>query len=86
MSAPRTIRRTAAFAAASAAASAAAAAVLFGLGGSAAADPPAMDFDPCSNSLDQVTQWPGTLGDGSTHFSDPYESYLLRQPACTSTP
>jgi hypothetical protein len=82
MSAPRTIRRTAAFAAASAAA----ATVLFGLGGSAAADPPAMDFDPCSNSLDQVTQWPGTLGDGSTHFSDPYESYLLRQPACTSTP
>ena len=78
MSAPRTNRRTAAFAAASAVA----ATVFFGMGGSAAADPPAMDFDPCSNSLDQVTQWPGTLGDGSTHFSDAYESYLLRQPAC----
>jgi hypothetical protein len=82
MSAPRTTRRTAAFAAATAVA----ATVLFALGGSAAADPPAVDFDPCTNTLSQVTQWPGELGDGSTHFSDAYESYLIGQPACTPLP
>jgi hypothetical protein len=50
----------------------------------AAADPPGADFDPCANTLAQVTQWPGTLADGSTHVSDAYDSYLGRQPACTS--
>jgi hypothetical protein len=78
MSALRTIRRTAALAA-----TAVVATVLFGTGGPAAADPPAVDFDPCTNSLSRVTQWPGELGDGSTHFSDAYESYLLGQPACS---
>jgi hypothetical protein len=48
----------------------------------AAADPPGADFDPCANTLAQVTQWPGTLADGSTHVSDAYDSYLGRQPAC----
>jgi hypothetical protein len=50
----------------------------------AAADPPAADFDPCTNTLALVSQWPGTLGDGSIHFSDAYDSYLSRQAACTS--
>jgi hypothetical protein len=81
MSAPRTIRHTAALAA-----TAVAATVLLGTGGSAAADPPAVDFDPCTNTLSQVTQWPGELGDGSTHVSDAYESYLLGQPACNPVP
>jgi hypothetical protein len=81
MSAPRTSRRTAAFAATAVVATA-----LFVLSGPAAADPPAVDFDPCTNTLSQVTQWPGELGDGSTHFSDAYESYLLRKPACQPTP
>jgi hypothetical protein len=59
--------------------------MLLGLG-PAMADPPGVDFDPCSNTLSQVTQWPGTLGDGSIHVSDSYESYLLRQPACNAAP
>lgn len=50
----------------------------------AAADPPGADFDPCTNTLARVTQWPGTLGDGSTHVSDAYNSYLAGQPACSS--
>ena len=81
MSALRTTRHTAALAA-----TAVATTVLFGLGGSASADPPAVDFDPCTNTLSQVTQWPGELGDGSIHFSDAYESYLIGQPACTPAP
>ena len=81
MSAPRTTRRSTALAAAAGIT----ASVLIGLG-PAAADPPALDFDTCSNSLQKVTTWPGTLGDGSTHFSDAYESYLLRQPACNPVP
>lgn len=81
MSAPRSTRSAAALAAAGITAS-----VLLGLGGPALADPPAVDFDPCSNSLQNVTQWPGTLGDGSTPFSDGYESHLLRQAACNRLP
>lgn len=81
MSAPSTTRR--AFAAASAAV---AAGLLFTLGGSAAADPPAVDFDPCVNTLERAGQWPGTLGDGSRAFSDGFDSYLSRQPACNPAP
>jgi hypothetical protein len=81
MSAPRTPHSSAALAAATVFG----VTVLLGLG-PAAADPPAVDFDPCTNTLSQVTQWPGTLGDGSTHFSDSYEGYLLRQPACNPAP
>jgi hypothetical protein len=77
MSAPRTTRRTAA-----AAATAVVATVLFGLGGPAAADPPAVDFDPCVNTLDRAARWPGVLGDGSRTFSDGFDSYLSRQTAC----
>jgi hypothetical protein len=50
----------------------------------AAADPPWEDFDACANTLARVSVWPGTLGDGSIHFSDAYDSYLSRQPACSS--
>ena len=80
MSAPRTTRR--AFAAASAAV---AAGLLFTLGG-AAADPPAVDFDPCVNTLDRAGQWPGTLSDGSRVFSDGFDGYLGRQSACNPVP
>jgi hypothetical protein len=74
MSARRIPRRTAVLIAA--------ATGLIGLAGPAAADPPAVDFDPCANTLNHVTQWPGELGDGSTHYSDGFESSLLRLPAC----
>jgi hypothetical protein len=60
--------------------------VLFILGGAAAADPPAADFDPCSNTLERAGQWPGELGDGSRHVSDGFDSYLSRQPACQPLP
>jgi hypothetical protein len=56
--------------------------MLFGLSASAAADPPAVDFDPCANTLDRAGHWPGELGDGSRHFSDGFDSYLSRQAAC----
>ena len=61
---------------------AATASVLFILGGAASADPPALDFDACTNTLSQVTQWPGTLCYGSRHISDGFDSYLSRQPVC----
>jgi hypothetical protein len=81
MSAPRTARRTLA-----AASAAVVAGVLFTMSGPAAADPPAVDFDPCVNTLDRAGQWPGTLSDGSRVFSDGFDSYLGRQPACNPTP
>jgi hypothetical protein len=78
MSAPRTIHHTIA----GAVAAAATGSVLLLLGGAAAADPPAVDFDPCANTLERAAQWPGTLGDGSRHYSDGFDSYLSRQPVC----
>jgi hypothetical protein len=81
MSAPRITRRTI-----GAASAAVVAGVLLTLGGPAAADPPAVDFDPCANTLARAEQWPGTLGDGSRAFSDGFASYLSRQPACNPVP
>jgi hypothetical protein len=81
MSAPRPARRTLA-----AASAAVAAGVLLTLGGSAAADPPAVDFDPCVNTLERAGQWPGTLGDGSRVYSDGFDGYLGRQSACNPVP
>jgi hypothetical protein len=86
MSAPRIPRRAIAIATAATAAVSAAAGVLFSLGGPAAADPPAVDFDPCVNTLDRAGQWPGALDDGSRLFSDGFDSYLSRQPACSPVP
>lgn len=83
MSAPRTTRRPAAWTAAITATVSAAAVVLLGLTGPAAADPRGVDVDPCADTLSQVTRWPGTSGDGSTHYSDAYQSYLLSQGVCT---
>jgi hypothetical protein len=56
------------------------------MGGSAAADPPAVDFDPCVNTLERAGQWPGTLSDGSRVFSDGFDGYLGRQSACNPVP
>jgi hypothetical protein len=78
MSTPRTTHHTIA----GAVTATATAAVLCVLGGAAAADPPALDFDPCANALERAAQWPGTLGDGSRHVSDGFDSYLSRQPVC----
>ena len=78
MTAPRTTHHTIA----GAVTAAATASVLFVLGGAAAADPPAVDFDPCANTLQRAAQWPGELGDGSRVFSDGFDSYLSRRPAC----
>ena len=78
MSAPRSTHHTIA----GAVTAAATASALFILGGSAAADPPAVDFDPCANTLERAAQWPDTLGDGSRHVSDGFVSYLSRQPVC----
>jgi hypothetical protein len=60
--------------------------MLLTLGGPAAADPPGVDFDPCVNTLERAGQWPGTLGDGSRLFSDGFDTYLSRQPACDPVP
>lgn len=81
MSVPRTTRRTVALAAASGVVATA----LFTLGAPAAADPPAVDFDVCDNTLQRAGVWPGELGDGSRPFSDGFDSYLSRQPACAGT-
>ena len=79
MFAPRTTRRTIA-----AATAAVAAGLLLTLSGPAAADPPGVDFDPCTYTLDRAAEWPGELSDGSRHFSDGFDSYLSRQTACSS--
>ena len=57
--------------------------LLLTLGGPAAADPPALDFDPCVNTLERAGQWPGVLSDGTRLYSDAFDSYLSRQPACS---
>jgi hypothetical protein len=49
---------------------------------SAAADPPALNVDPCAQELAKAAEWPGTDSDGFRFFSDAYDSYLGRQPAC----
>ena len=54
--------------------------------GVAAADPPALDRDPCSVTIAAAGVWPGTL-DVQHHqyrlVSDAYDSYLSRQPECS---
>jgi hypothetical protein len=56
---------------------------LVGFGGSvASADPPALDPDTCSNTLDRAQFFPGTLGDDVRLVSDGFDSYLSRSSAC----
>ena len=50
----------------------------------AAAEPPAVIVDPCAELLAQAAVWPGEVFAGTRHFSDAYDSYLSRQPACSS--
>jgi hypothetical protein len=50
----------------------------------AVAEPPAVIVDPCAELLAQAAVWPGVVAPGTRHFSDAYESYLSRQPACTT--
>jgi hypothetical protein len=78
MSARRTTRRTIA------AASATAAGLLLTLAGPAAADPPALNVDPCVQELAKAAEWPSNSSDDPRYFSDGYASYLSRQPACSS--
>jgi hypothetical protein len=49
---------------------------------SANADPPALNVDPCVQELARAAEWPGDDSDGTRFFSDAYDSYLSRQPAC----
>ncbi len=61
-------------------------AVLTGaLGGVAAADPPALDRDPCATTIAAAGVWPGTVGEGrhaQRLVSDAFDTYLSRQPEC----
>jgi hypothetical protein len=54
--------------------------------GVAAADPPALDRDPCSVAIAAAGVWPGTY-DAAHHqyrlVSDAYDSYLARQADCS---
>ena len=56
---------------------------LFGMT-TAGAEPPAVVVDPCAELLAQAAVWPGEVFAGTRHFSDAYDSYLSRQPACSS--
>jgi hypothetical protein len=56
------------------------------VGGVAAADPPALDRDPCSVTIAAAGVWPGTLDVDHHQYrlvSDAYDSYLSRQPECS---
>jgi hypothetical protein len=50
----------------------------------AAAEPSAVVVDPCAELLAQAAVWPGEVAAGILHFSDAYDGYLSRQPACTT--
>ena len=50
----------------------------------AAADPPALDLDPCEHTVLRAAVWPGTSSDGARLVSDAYDYYLSRQAACPS--
>ncbi|HET6393767.1 MAG TPA: hypothetical protein VFG13_13175 [Blastococcus sp.] len=53
--------------------------------GVAAADPPALDRDPCSVAIAAAGVWPGTFDVDHHQYrlvSDAYDSYLSRQPEC----
>jgi hypothetical protein len=57
--------------------------------GIAAADPPALDDDPCATALARVTSWPGTMTDGDDVVrlvSDAHDSYLSRVGECSPYP
>jgi hypothetical protein len=57
--------------------------------GIAAADPPALDSDPCTAALARVTSWPGTMSDGEDVVrlvSDAHDSYLSHLGECTPYP
>jgi hypothetical protein len=80
MSARRSARRARLFAASS---TVAVTVALVGFGGSvASADPPALDPETCSNTLDRAQFFPGTLGDDVRLVSDGFDSYLARHPSC----
>lgn len=51
----------------------------------AAADPPALDRDPCATSSARAAAWPGEGPDGIRLVSDAYVSYLARQSECADT-
>ena len=53
------------------------------LAGPAAADPPNLNVDPCAQELAKAGQWPGDDSSGHRYFSDAYDNYLGRQPACS---
>jgi hypothetical protein len=59
-------------------------AVVLGWAGPAAADPPNLNVDPCAQELAKAGQWPGDDSSGHRYFSDAYDHYLGRQPACTT--
>jgi hypothetical protein len=48
----------------------------------AAADPPALNRDPCATTLARAAAWPGDGPDGIRLVSDAYVSFLARQPEC----
>jgi hypothetical protein len=55
--------------------------VLFGPS-SASADPPRLNVDPCAQELARAAEWPGDDSDGTRFYSDGFDRYLSRQPAC----
>jgi len=57
-------------------------------GPSAAADPPALNRDPCSVLLARAAHFPGGFQNGPRSqrlVSDAYVTYLSSQPACRTT-
>lgn len=60
--------------------------VVGAVSGIAAADPPALDRDPCSAAIAAAGVWPGTLDTEHHQYrlvSDAYNSYLSSRPECS---
>ena len=51
----------------------------------AAADPPALNRDPCVTAMARAASWPGEGPGGIRLVSDAYVSFLARQPECAAT-
>jgi hypothetical protein len=60
--------------------------VLVGTTGSvAAADPPALNDDPCATVLLRAAIWPSTSSDDIRLVSDGFVTHLSRQAPCDTT-
>jgi hypothetical protein len=55
-------------------------------GSVAAADPPALNQDPCATALFRAVSWPGATSDGIRLVSDGFVTHLSQLDPCEDVP